>query len=165
MSVHSFVIKPYGLAVAGLNFLAPLFDLALRLYVGYVFFRSGLLKVGTWNSTLFLFENEFEVPLLPPELAAYVGTAAELTLPVFLVLGLGTRFFALGLFVFNAVAVISYPGLSEAGLKDHILWGSLMLVTLFHGPGRWSVDQWLSARLSGAGPASWRPAGKGHWAV
>jgi putative oxidoreductase len=148
MITLSLLAKPYGLAVAGLNLLAPVFDLALRLYLAQVFFRSGLIKVHSWDSTLFLFENEYEVPLLAPEVAAYLGTAAELVLPVFLALGLGTRFFTLALFVFNVVAVISYPGLSDAGLKDHILWGALMLVILFHGPGKLSVDQLLCRRLS-----------------
>ena len=148
MTTLSLLAKPYSLAVAGLNLLAPVFDLALRLYLAQVFFRSGLIKVHSWDSTLFLFENEYEVPLLAPELAAYLGTAAELVLPVFLALGLGTRFFALALFVFNAVAVISYPGLSDAGLKDHILWGALMLVILFHGPGKLSVDQLVCRHLS-----------------
>lgn len=143
MNVPALVAKPYGLATAGLNFVAPLFDLALRLYVAWVFFRSGLVKLRSWDATLYLFENEYAVPFLPPELAAYLGTAAELVLPVFIALGLGTRFFAPALFVFNAVAVISYPELSPAGLKEHLLWGALLLVTLFHGPGRLSLDAWL----------------------
>lgn len=146
MNVPALVAKPYGQAIAGLDALAPLFDLALRLYVAWVFFRSGLVKTQSWDATLYLFENEYEVPFLPPELAAWLGAAAELTLPVFLALGLGTRFFALALFVFNAVAVISYPELSPAGLKDHILWGALMLVAIFHGPGKLSLDAWLCRR-------------------
>jgi putative oxidoreductase len=147
MKVPTLVAKPYGLAAAGLDFLAPLFDLALRLFVAWAFFRSGLVKIQSWDATLYLFENEYAVPFLPPEIAAYLGTAAELTLPVFLALGLGTRFAVLALFVFNAVAVISYPDLSPAGLKDHLLWGALMLVTLFHGPGRLSLDAWLCRRV------------------
>ncbi len=143
MNMPALIAKPCGLAAAGLNALAPLFDAALRLYVAWVFFRSGLVKIQSWDATLYLFENDFEVPFLPPELAAYLGTAAELSLPLFLALGLGTRFFALALFAFNAVAVISYPELSPAGQKDHLLWGALMLVTIFHGPGRFSLDAWL----------------------
>lgn len=149
MNVPAFIAKPYGLAIAGLNALAPLFDLALRLYVAWVFFRAGLVKTQSWDATLYLFENEYEVPFLPPEVAAYLAVLAELTFPAFLTLGLGTRFFALALFVFNAVAVISYPELSPAGLKDHLLWGALMLVAIFHGPGRLSLDAWLCRR---AGP-------------
>ncbi len=143
MSLISKVSNAYGRVVGWLNAAAPLFDLGVRLYVANVFFRSGVVKLQSWDATLFLFENEFAVPLLPPEIAAYLGTAAELTLPVFIALGFGTRLFALALFAFNAMAVISYPGLSPAGLKDHILWGTLMLVVLFHGPGKFSLDDWL----------------------
>ena len=97
----------------------------------------------SWNSTLALFANEFHVPLLSPTAAAYLGTAAELGLPVLLALGIGTRFAAIALFMFNIVAVISYPDLSDAGLKDHMLWGALLLVTLVYGPGKIAVDHWL----------------------
>lgn len=147
MNMPTVLSRPCGLAVTGLNIIAPLFDLALRLYVAWVFFRSGLVKIQNWDATLYLFENEYAVPFLPPEIAAYLGTAAELTLPVFLALGLGTRFAALALFLFNAVAVLSYPELSPAGIKDHMLWGALMLVTLFHGPGKLSLDTWLCKRF------------------
>ena len=124
----------------------PIFALALRLYVAKVFFTSGLIKLQSWNSTLALFENEFHVPVLSPTLAAYLGTGAELVLPVLLALGIGTRFTAVALFVFNIVAVVSYPDLSDAGLKDHILWGALLLVTLVYGPGRFAVDRWIQRR-------------------
>lgn len=141
----------YRVVVAQLQRLTPLFDLAIRLYVARVFILSGLVKLQSWDSTLALFENEYEVPLLPPEIAAYMGTGAELILPVFLALGLGGRFFAFALFVFNAVAVLSYPDLTPAGLKDHILWGSLLLVTLFHGPGPLAADRLLGTE-SPVGP-------------
>jgi len=123
--------------------LQPLFALVIRLYVAKVFFASGLVKLSNWNSTLALFENEYHVPLLPPHLAAYMGAGAELLLPVLLALGLGTRFSAIALFVFNIVAVISYPDLSDAGIKDHMLWGALLLVTLVYGPGKLALDRWF----------------------
>src|SRR6516162_8691549 len=126
--------------------LQPIFALAVRLHVARVFFASGLIKIMSWNSTLALFANEFHVPLLPPTMAAYLGTAAELGLPVLLALGLGTRFAALALFVFNIVAVISYPDLSDARLKDHMLWGALMLVTFFCGAGKISLVYLLQRR-------------------
>ena len=89
---------------------APLADLGVRLFVAAVFFQSGLTKIANWDSTLSLFENEYAVPLLPSNVAAYLGTGVELFFPVLLVLGLGTRFAAFVLFVFNIVAVVSYPG-------------------------------------------------------
>ncbi|HEY2561804.1 MAG TPA: DoxX family protein [Caldimonas sp.] len=128
---------------------APLADLAVRWFVAAVFFQSGLTKIANWDSTLSLFENEYAVPLLPSSVAAFVGTGVELFFPVLLVLGLGTRFAAFALFVFNIVAVVSYPDLGAAGLKDHQLWGLLLLVTLLHGPGALSLDRAIG-RLFGA---------------
>jgi putative oxidoreductase len=71
---------------------------------------------------------------------------AELFLPVLLALGIGARFSAIALFVFNIVAVISYPDLSDAGIKDHMLWGALLLVTLVYGPGKFALDRWFERR-------------------
>ena len=126
--------------------LQPLFALALRLYVAHVFFASGLVKLQNWNSTLALFENEYHVPVLPPHVAAYFGAGAEIFLPVLLALGIGTRWAAVALFVFNIIAVISYPDLSDAGIKDHMLWGALLLVTLVYGPGKLALDRWFERR-------------------
>lgn len=124
--------------------LQSLFALAIRLYLARVFLASALTKLHDWNITVALFENEYHVPVLSPAAAALLGTAAELGLPLLLVVGLGTRLAALALFVFNIVAATSYPDLSDAGLKDHILWGALMLVLAVYGPGRLSLDRWLS---------------------
>jgi putative oxidoreductase len=129
------------------QYAAPVLDLAIRVWVAKAFFLSGLTKIQSWDSTLALFENEYQVPLLPPELAAYMGTFTELFFPVLLVLGIGTRFAAGVLFIFNVIAVISYPDLSEAGLKDHHYWGLLLLVTLLHGPGKLSVDHFIRRRF------------------
>ena len=137
------------LCVSSLGKLAPLLDLSIRLMVAEVFFKSGLTKIASWENTIALFENEYSVPLLPPEVAALMGTGGELILPVLLVLGLGSRFAALGLFVLNIVAVISYPELGEIGLKDHHTWGLLLLVTLLHGPGKLSLDHLIGRRLFG----------------
>ena len=126
-----------------LNWLSPVSQLAIRLWVAMVFFKSGLTKIETWDSTLYLFEYEYSVPLLSPEIAAYLGTAVELFFPVLLVLGLGGRLAALVLFVFNIMAVISYPELNAAGIKDHQIWGIMLLVPLLQGPGKLSLDCWL----------------------
>ena len=115
----------------------------MRLYLAKVFFMSGLTKFQDWNITLSLFQNEYHVPLLSPAVAAALGTTAELSFPVYFVLGFGTRFAAVALFVFNIVAAMSYPELSDAGLKDHILWGALMSVVFVYGPGKLALDRWL----------------------
>jgi putative oxidoreductase len=129
-----------------LDKLQPIFALAMRLYVARVFVMSGWLKVSRWDSTLALFRNDYHVPVLSPHVAAVLGTTCELGLPLLLVLGFGTRAAAIALFLFNIVAVISYPDLSDAGLKDHYLWGALMLVIAVYGPGRLSIDHWLARR-------------------
>ncbi|MBY0236296.1 MAG: DoxX family protein [Burkholderiaceae bacterium] len=120
--------------------------LLARLYVAQVFFLSGLSKLRDWSSTLALFEDEYHVPLLPPELAAYLGTAGELALPVLLALGLGGRFAALGLSVVNLMAVLSLSEVAPAALAGHQLWGVLLLLVALWGSGRWSFDAWLGRR-------------------
>ena len=134
----------YAALERSLDALQPFAALAIRLHVAKVFALSGWLKISRWDSTLALFENEYHVPLLAPHAAAVLGTAAELMLPLLFVLGIRTRAVAIAFFVFNIVAVISYQDLSDAGLKDHVLWGTLMLVVAIYGPGRFSVDRWLS---------------------
>ena len=130
-----------------LDWLSPLSILGLRLWVAWVFFKSGLTKIKSWDSTMYLFEYEYSVPLLSPEIAAYLGTAAELTLPILLAFGLAGRFGAIALFVFNIVAVISYPDLNAAGIRDHQVWGLMLLVPLLHGPGKLSIDYLLCKKL------------------
>jgi putative oxidoreductase len=132
---------------AGFDFLAPVADLAVRLWVATVFFKSGLVKIQSWESTLALFTYEYSVPVLSPEMAAYLGTFTELVFPVFLALGLAGRFSAAVLFFFNIIAVISYPALNEAGLEQRLVWGIMLLVTLLHGPGKLSLDYWIGRKL------------------
>jgi putative oxidoreductase len=137
----------YQRLLQGIDLATPLLDLGLRVYVANVFLQSGLTKIASWQQTLALFDSEYAVPLLDPTLAAYLGTAAELGLPLLLLFGLGTRLAAIALFVFNIVAVISYPDLSPAGLQQHQFWGALMLVTIFHGPGKLSLDHFIGRRF------------------
>jgi putative oxidoreductase len=138
---------PAQRGVRWLESLQPLALLAARLYVATVFFRAGLTKIRDWDVTLALFEDEYHVPLLPPELAAWLGTAGELVLPVLLVLGLGGRVAALGLFALNAVAVVSLMEVGDGALQQHVFWGCLLLGLVLWGPGRWSVDgMWLAPR-------------------
>jgi putative oxidoreductase len=136
--------------------LQPLLLLGFRLYVARVFFMSGLTKTHDWSVTLALFTNEYHVPVLPPALAAALGTATELSMPVLLLLGLGSRFAAGVLFIFNIVAVVSYPALQDIAVKDHILWGTMLLVLTICGPGKIALDYWLERRLApgseGSGP-------------
>ena len=140
------VIKSLTRQLESLSWVA---DFGIRLWVAWVFWKSGQTKIANWDSTLFLFEDFYDVPLLPPELAAYLGTAVELSMPVLLVIGLATRFGAVVLFVFNIVAVLSLPELRAVDLQNHALWGLLLLATLFHGPGKVSIDHLIRQRFWG----------------
>ena len=126
--------------------LQPLFALIVRVYLARVFFLSGLTKLRSWDSTLYLFTNEYHVPILPPAVAAVMGAGGELLLPFLLVSGWLGRFGAAGLLILNTVAVISYPDLEPIQIKDHILWGILLIYLLVHGMGNWSVDAFRKKR-------------------
>jgi putative oxidoreductase len=121
--------------------------LAFRLYVAQIFFNSGLIKLANFDSTVSLFTNEYAVPLLPPMVAAVAGTGAELVLPVLLALGIASRFTGVAFFVFNLVAALSYPDISDAGIKDHMLWGAILAVIATVGPGWFAADTWLKRYL------------------
>jgi putative oxidoreductase len=141
--------KPHPLCLQRTLEMAQSLSLLLaRLYVAQVFFLSGLTKIRDWSVTLALFQDEYQVPLLPPEWAAYAGTAGELALPVLLALGLGGRFAALGLSVVNAVAVLSLAEIAPAALAGHQLWGALLLMVALWGSGRISLDALIRSRTA-----------------
>jgi putative oxidoreductase len=142
-------VKLAGPAIRALDFLSPLVDLAVRLWVANVFWKSGMTKFTSWDSTLNLFNYVYQVPVLPPELAAVLSTGVELSGAALLAVGLAGRFGAAALFILNIVAVVSYPDLSEAGLRDHYYWGLLLLIILLHGPGKLSVDHRIRGKLMG----------------
>ncbi|WP_420855632.1 DoxX family protein [Vibrio maerlii] len=149
MSSIQNMMERYDSAVNQLQIgFVPLLLVFCRLWVAWVFFNSGLTKIASWDSTLYLFELEYQVPLLPWELAAYMGTAAELILPVFIAIGLFTRPMAAILFVFNAIAVISYPVLWEKGFYDHQLWGLMILINIVWGAGAISFDYLLRKKIA-----------------
>ena len=133
---------------AVLDSLRPLAALVARAYLAQVFFLSGLTKLRDWDTTLLLFTEEYKVPLLSPEVAAVMGTAGELVLPVLLLFGLAGRFAALGLGVVNVMAVLSLSEIAPAALQQHITWGVLLAALSLYGVGKWSVDcAWLKPRL------------------
>jgi len=142
-----------ALAERARNWLATLghaVDLAIRLHVAHAFLLSGLTKISDWDTTMALFRDEYHVPVLPPAVAAALGTFGELVFPPLLALGLASRVSAACLSVVNLVAVVSYWGVlkdQEAALAQHFYWGLLLLVILVHGPGRLSLDAWIWPRL------------------
>lgn len=137
------VLNLWAMLTRALDSLQPLAALLARLYIAQVFFLSGLTKVRDWGTTVALFTDEYKVPLLSPAIAAAMGTAGELVLPVLLVLGLGGRFSPLGLFVVNAVAVISLSEIAPAALQQHVFWGSLLAGLAIYGLGPLSLDRLL----------------------
>lgn len=114
--------------------------LVLRVFPALVFWQSGRTKVEGFSikdSTWFLFEHEYALPLIPYEVAAVMGTVAEHVLPALLILGLFTRLSALGLLAMTAVIqIFVYP---DAWIT-HGLWAAPLLAVVARGPGRWSVD-------------------------
>ncbi len=124
------------------QFPRDLTSLALRIFPAMVFFQSGRTKVeGLFtikDSTWFLFEHEYALPVIPSELAAVMATTAEHVLPVLLILGLMTRLSALGLLGMTAVIqTFVYPG----AWITHGLWASALLALVAAGPGRLSLDR------------------------
>lgn len=148
------LIQPAGQAIQ------PIALLILRIYVASIFLRAGVQKLLNWDSTLMLFEYEYSVPLLSPNIAAILGTAAETILPLLLLFGLMTRWATLSLFIFNIVAVVSYSALSKGewglvtaldiipigivfptkGYEDHVVWGIMILTIFAFGAGKISLD-------------------------
>lgn len=121
--------------------------LLARLGIGAVFLRSGLLKLDGWSNgnTLFLFQEEYRLPLLPPELAAPLAMGMELSMPLFLFIGLGTRFAALALLGMTLVIeIFVYPG----AFDTHAVWAAALVFLVKFGAGTFSADH-LIANYSG----------------
>ncbi len=120
--------------------------LVLRLGVSVIFFRSFLAKIASWQTTIMLFENEYQVPILPPALAAWLAAGVEVVCPVLLVLGLGTRIAAgLMLGMTLVIQLFVYPG----SWPDHLLWAGPLLYLLLRGPGKWSFDALIRDSIGG----------------
>jgi putative oxidoreductase len=118
--------------------------LAMRISVGAVFFRSGLLKVDSWQFAIQLFRDEYQVPLLEPVLAAQITTALELGVPPLLFVGLATRLATLPLLGMIAVIqIFVYPN----AWNDHLLWAAALVLVLTRGPGIFSLDHWIARAL------------------
>lgn len=130
------------------EFFIPFGDLIVRLYLWKIFFYAGLSKFHNWEGTIYLFESEYQVPLLPAEWAAYMSTFVEIFFPMCLLLGLLGRLPAFVLSIYNVVAVVSYPALwlpeYIVGMNDHVQWGLMLLLLLVYGPSKLSLDFFIS---------------------
>jgi putative oxidoreductase len=121
-----------------------LLALPLRLAVATVFWNSGTTKLASWDTTLQLFADEYRLPLLPPEFAAYMAASIELTTPFLLVLGFLTRpaaFVLLGMT--TVIEIFVYP----QAWPTHIQWAAMLLVLLCRGAGKISLDHVIWRRL------------------
>jgi putative oxidoreductase len=124
------------------RFPLSIIQLAGRIGVGTVFFRAGLLKYNSWEFTVLLFRDEYKVPVLDPAVTARIAMAQELTIPIFLFLGLGTRLATLPLLgMITVIQTFVYPN----AFQDHLVWGSTLVLLLTRGPGVFSLD-YLIAR-------------------
>jgi putative oxidoreductase len=120
-------------------------EIFLRAGPALVFWRSGQQKLASWDTTVLLFKEEYRVPVLPPELAAYIATGVEHVAPVMLVLGLGARFgAALMLGMTMVIQLFVYP----SSYPDHILWAGPLLYILLRGPGVLSIDHAIRKRVT-----------------
>lgn len=123
-----------------------LLAIPLRLAVATVFWNSGMTKLPNWDTTIALFTDEYKVPLLPPEVAAYMAASIELSMPVLLVLGLFTRPAAFILLSMTTVIeVFVYP----QAWPTHIQWAAMLLVLIARGPGKLSLDAFIRKRMLG----------------
>jgi len=137
-----------------------LIALLARFSMAAVFWKSGQTKVtgfaidpidGVFQlgwphlnpSAVFLFRDEYRLPVLPPELAAMMAATAEHVFPVLLLLGLGTRFAALGMLGMTAVIeIFVYPD----AYPVHATWSTVLLYLMANGAGAFSLDQWVWKR-------------------
>lgn len=127
----------------------PLLDLWIRLTMAPVFFRSGIQKLQDWPSTVYLFEYEYQVPVLPPGLAAALAAATEVTMPVLLVLGLATRLAAVPLLAMTLVIQFLVGSVNPAfNHPQHFFWMILLCSLIVRGGGALSLDHLLTRRLS-----------------
>jgi putative oxidoreductase len=121
-----------------------LLSLPLRFAVATVFWNSGTTKLASWDTTLALFRDEYRVPVIPPEIAAYMSASIELSTPFLLLLGLFTRPAALVLLgMTTVIEIFVYP----QAWPTHIQWAAMLLVLLCRGAGKLSLDELIYRRL------------------
>jgi putative oxidoreductase len=120
-------------------------QLLFRSGMGLVFWRSAQSKLASWDTTILLFQEEYRVPLLPPEIAAYLATTVELTAPILLVLGLATR---LGAAAMLGMALVIQLLVYPQNYPDHLLWAGPLLYLILRGPGVLSLDHLIRKRFA-----------------
>jgi putative oxidoreductase len=126
------------------RFPISLLEFGMRLAVGATFFRSGTIKYQSFDTAIALFRDEYRLPLLPPDIAAYMGTTVELAAPVLLVLGVFARLGAAALLVMTlTIQFLVYP----ENWPEHLMWASILAYVLSRGPGALSIDRLIALRI------------------
>jgi putative oxidoreductase len=128
--------------------------LCARVFPAAVFWQSGQTKVAGFHlkpSAVALFQNEYQLPVIDPATAAYLSAIGEHVLPVLLVLGLATRFAALGLLFMTAVIeIFVYP----LAWPTHGVWATCFVLLIARGPGEASIDALIARRVKAAPSAA-----------
>jgi putative oxidoreductase len=131
-----------------------LIALCARVFPAAVFWQSGQTKVAGFHlkpSAVALFQNEYQLPVIDPTAAAYLSAVGEHVLPVLLVLGLATRFAALGLLFMTAVIeIFVYP----LAWPTHGVWATCFVLLIARGPGEVSLDALIARRFKAAPSAA-----------
>jgi putative oxidoreductase len=140
----SLIARIDALRSAARRFPISLVEFGMRLAVGATFFRSGMNKVESFDTAIALFRDEYRLPLLPPDIAAYMGATVELSAPLLLVLGIFARLGAAALLVMTlTIQFLVYP----QNWPEHLMWASILAYVLSRGPGALSIDRLIALRL------------------
>jgi putative oxidoreductase len=119
--------------------------LGMRLWIANVFWKSGMSKLNDWQGTVALFADEYQVPLISPELAAYAGTGGELIAPVLVAAGFGARLGAAGMLFMTGVIEFTY-----LSFPIHVVWALMLALIVFQGAGKLSIDHLIRRKLGNA---------------
>ena len=135
-TLRSFLLKAYlNISFLLEKFVGPLLFLLIRLWMAQIFWHSGLSKIQSWSTTLLLFKNEYKVPYLSPEVAAYLAAATELSCPILLLLGLASRFAVIPMLIMVGVIQLTYVQSTE-----NFYWAIFLGLILCYGAGPLSLD-------------------------
>ena len=133
--MFAYFVKIFNLYSCCVGFLSPLVNLIIRIYIGRIFWLSGLTKLKSWENTLWLFSYEYHVPIIPSHLAAIISTSAEITCPILLLLGIGTRISSMALLIMTLVIQFTYDSSAE-----HYYWMILLGTLITYGGDKLSLD-------------------------
>lgn len=148
------MVQTVGRAAAlSTQYLAPAYQVLIRLWMAQIFFAAGLTKIDNFENTILLFQYEYMVPLLPPAWAAFLATLFELVCPVLIALGLFTRLAVIPLIAMTLVIQFTY-----LDHIDHLYWIILLGMIGLKGPGAISLDRLFSRALANRYPTDLKPA-------